>query len=504
MANNLFSERCAGVLLHISSLPGGESFWKDSGPGSSEEFGTLGKQAFSFVDFLNQSGFKVWQMLPVVPTDLSPYQALSVHAGNPDLISMDDLLGRGWINIEDIKSEEKSREGLKAVRAKGAATFYKRLDDPEQEELRVCFEKFYDDHSCWLKDYSLYMALRQKFTNSSWLDWPAELRRREQDALDAIREELKNEIAVFNFEQFVFFTQWQALREYAAKKNIIFFGDMPIFVGHDSADVWAQQHYFQLNNEGRALSVAGVPPDDFSEEGQHWGNPHYAWDVMEKDGFQWWVARLRTQLNLFDWIRIDHFRGFEAYWAIPGDTKDARKGEWIKAPGHALLTALSKAFPELPLVAENLGLITDDVENLRRAFHIPGMAVLQFAFGDKPNNPYLPHNLHRSDFVYTGTHDNNTTVGWYEDATEEIRTQIKDYCFNSNDDMPWLFNRLAFSSVGKVCIIPMQDLLGLDGEHRMNMPGTVDRNWQWKFSWGQLPADLAKEIKALLEKYNRC
>jgi len=504
MINKVFSERCAGVLLHISSLPNGESFWNEPAARSGEGSGTLGKQAFKFVDFLNQSGFKIWQMLPVVPTDLSPYQALSIHAGNPDLISLDDLLERGWISDEDIKCEEKSPEGLKAARAKGAITFYKFLNDPEQEALKIRFKQFRNDQSHWLADFSTFMALRKKFENSSWVDWPPELLRREQGTLDAIKEELKNEIAVFDFEQFAFFTQWQALREYAAGKKITFFGDMPIFVGHDSADVWAQQHYFQLNDKGHALNVAGVPPDDFSEDGQYWGNPHYAWDVMEQDGFQWWLARLRTQLNLFDWIRIDHFRGLESYWSIPGDSKDACNGKWIKAPGHALLSRCSDAYPELPLVAENLGLITDDVEKLRHAFHIPGMAVLQFAFGDKPNNPYLPHNLNRSDFVYTGTHDNNTTVGWFQEADDDVRNQIIDYCFNSNEDMPWLFNKLALSSVGKVCIIPMQDLLGLNGEHRMNTPGTVDKNWQWKFSWDQLPSNLAQEIKITLEKYNRC
>lgn len=501
--NKVLSERGAGVLLHLTSLPGGETFWGGNTGSGLEEFGTLGKQAYNFIDFLASCGFRIWQMLPVVPTDLSPYQALSVHAGNPELISLDDLIERGWINAEDIKTDEKNPESFKLARARGANRFYELIDEPAHEQLKNAFNTFCEDQSYWLKDYALFMALRHKYEGASWVQWPQEVRRREPGVLYALREEMKKEICVYKFEQFAFFTQWKALRKYAAEKDIALFGDMPIFVGHDSADVWAQQQYFQLDDQGKALEVAGVPPDDFSENGQRWGNPHYAWDVMEADGFQWWLARLRTQLELFDLIRIDHFRGFEAYWSIPGDSEDAREGKWVKAPGHALLTEISKAFPELPLVAENLGLITEEVERLRHDFNIPGMAVLQFAFGGKSDNPYLPHNLHHSDFVYTGTHDNNTTVGWYHEASEEIRKHVKDYCFNSGDEMPWLLNKLALCSVGNHCIIPMQDLLALDGAHRMNMPGTVEKNWAWKFNWDQVPANLVQDVKSLLEKYNR-
>jgi len=503
MSSSPTAKRRAGVLLHLTSLPGGESFWTKEQAQDADEFGTLGKQAFKFIDFMADAGLEVWQMLPVVPTDLSPYQALSVHAGHPDLISLDDLLERGWISPEDIASDDKSLHGLKAVRAKCAASFYRFLENPEGQQLKETFNAFCIEQEYWLKDFSLYSAIRASCGNSSWIDWPAELRRRDQAALDAINGKLKNEIGIFDFEQFAFFTQWQALRKYAADKNILLFGDMPIFVGHDSADVWAQQQYFQLNDEGHRLKVAGVPPDGFSETGQHWGNPHYAWEVMEADGFQWWLARIRTQLNLFDWIRIDHFCGFEAYWSIPGDTKDARTGEWVKAPGHALLSAFSEAYPELPLVAENLGLITEEVEQLRHKFHIPGMAVLQFAFDANPGNPYLPHNHHPSDIVYTGTHDNDTTVGWYQQADEKTRNQLNDYCFNSPEEMPWLLIKLALGSVGAVCIVPMQDFLGLDSEHRMNTPGTTEKNWKWKFSWEQVPQDLPQKIKGLVTIYNR-
>jgi 4-alpha-glucanotransferase len=497
------TERSAGVLLHISSLPREESLWGEHlQTHTSKGLGTLGKQAFKFIDFMADAGLRVWQMLPVVPTELSPYQALSVHAGNPDLISVNDLIERGWVAIEDVANND-SPQSLKNVRAICANYFYQYIDRPENSTLKEDFNAFCEKQSYWLNDFSTYSALRDKFNNASWIEWPVELRLHNKNALEEIRKDLTKEIAVFDFEQFVFFTQWQALRNYAAAKSIFLLGDMPIFVGHDSADVWAQQQYFQLDENGHPLCVAGVPPDGFSETGQYWGNPHYAWDVMEGDGFQWWLARLRTQLNFFDWIRIDHFRAFESFWSIPANARDAREGKWVKAPGQALLRVFSETYPELPLVAENLGLITDEVEHLRHEFFIPGMAVLQFAFDGQPDNFYLPHNQKHSDFVYTGTHDNDTTIGWYQTAAPEVHHQITDYCFNSSERMPWLFIQLALSSVANVCIIPMQDFLELDSEHRMNTPGTSENNWIWSFSWDQLPSDLTKKIKDNVKKYNR-
>ena len=442
-------------------------------------------------------------MLPTGPTqaDMSPYQSISAHAGNPDLISLDWLVEKGWIRAGDLQLVKET--SLVQARHKSAHSFYQFMDSPEGEETREKFQIFCTQQQYWLDDFSLFSALRNKFNGASWISWPAELRQRDQSALKKIRTQLRPQIEAIFFEQFAFFSQWLALKDYANQKGISLFGDMPIFVGHDSADVWAQQHYFQLDEAGNPLTVAGVPPDYFSETGQHWGNPHYAWEVMEADGFQWWLSRLETQLQLFDLIRIDHFRGFEAYWEIPGNSQDARLGQWVKAPGEAFLNACFAKFPGLPLVAENLGVITDEVEELRNQFKLPGMLVLQFAFDGNTTNPHLPHNHTRSDVIYTGTHDNDTTLGWYESLVESNRQQLKEYCFNSTIEMPWLLIEAALASVGRMAIIPMQDFLELDGRHRMNMPGTTDKNWVWTFSWDQVEPTLADRIRQLITAYQR-
>lgn len=496
----LFQKRTAGVLLHPTSLPCSESCW---GEGTEKAYGTLGKDAYYFIDFIAKAGLSVWQMLPTGPTqaDMSPYQSISAHAGNPDLISLDWLVEKGWIRAGDLILVKES--SLAAARKKAAVSFYEFLASPAAEGTREKFQIFCSDQHYWLEDFALFSALRNEFNNASWITWPMELRQRDEPELDKYRNQLKTEIDAIFFEQFAFFTQWLSLKDYANKKGISLFGDIPIFVGHDSADVWAQQHYFQLDELGNPLTVAGVPPDYFSETGQHWGNPHYAWDVMEADGFQWWLSRLQTQLQLFDLIRIDHFRGLEAYWEIPGKSHDARLGKWVKAPGEAFLKACREKYPDLPLVAENLGVITDEVEALRNQFKLPGMLVLQFAFDGNTTNPHLPHNHTRDDVIYTGTHDNDTTIGWYESLTEANRKQLKEYCFNSPDEMPWLMIEAALASVGRMAIIPMQDFLELDGRHRMNMPGTTDKNWVWTFSWDQVDSALADRIRQLLTAYQR-
>lgn len=496
----LFQRRTAGVLLHPTSLPCSESCW---GKNSQNAFGTLGKDAYYFIDLIAQAGLTIWQMLPTGPTqaDMSPYQSISAHAGNPNLISLDWLLEKGWIKTEDVQLV--GEKSLSDAHQQCAFSFFKYLESNNGSVVREEFQTFCSQQQYWLDDFALFCALRSEFKGASWVAWPKELRTHDQAALKKSREQLKAKIDFVLFEQFAFFTQWQALKNYANQKGIYLFGDMPIFVGHDSADVWAQQHYFQLDGEGNPLTVAGVPPDYFSETGQHWGNPHYAWSAMEADGFQWWLARLRTQLQLFDLIRIDHFRGFEAYWEIPGDSHDARTGKWVKAPGEAFLKACFEAYPSLPLVAENLGVITDEVEALRNKFELPGMLVLQFAFDGNTDNPHLPHNHSRSDVIYTGTHDNDTTLGWYESLNEENRQQLRQYCFNSTDEVPWLLIEAALTSVGRMAIIPMQDFLELDGGHRMNMPGTTDKNWVWTFSWDQVEPTLADRIRQLLRAYHR-
>lgn len=511
--SHLFKARSAGVLLHPTSLPCSESCWHSVGEGTSTDnssfnralIGTLGKDAYRFVDFIAESGLKIWQMLPMGPTpaDGSPYQSISAHAGNPDVISLDWLVEQGWVTRDAIQLSEKTLSGLAQARAVCAKQFHAKIKQEEGAGLREGYNNFYAQQAYWLEDFVLFSALREHYGRISWVDWPEDLRKHDATALKKIKDTLQDAIDVFLFEQFAFFSQWQSLRSYAKHKGIYFFGDMPIFVGHDSADVWAQQYYFQLDENSNPLTVAGVPPDYFSETGQHWGNPHYDWEKMQADGFQWWLARIRTQLQLFDLIRIDHFRGFEAYWSIPGDSHDARLGHWVKAPGEAFLKACFEAYPGLPLVAENLGLITDEVEALRHQFNLPGMLVLQFAFDGNTNNPHLPHNHCASEVIYTGTHDNDTTVGWYDNLPQHSREQMRHYCFNSTDEIPWLLIKAAFASVGRLAVVPMQDFLELDGRHRMNMPGTIDNNWAWTFSWDQLDPELAAKIRQLLASYHR-
>lgn len=487
--------RCAGVLLHITSLPSAESHWGNS----RQPPGTLGVEAFNFVDFMNASGLRVWQMLPVVPTDNSPYQALSVHAGNPELISLDDLVNRGWAKAEDIAAGE--RPDAESARRKCSISFYKLIQSAN--DTKVLFSRFIDENNYWLQDFSLFKALRSEFNNAIWTQWPEAIRSRQAEAMEDYRNKLKADIDLILFEQFVFFTQWNALKAYANNHDIKLFGDMPIFVGHDSADVWAQPHYFRLDKDFNPITVAGVPPDTFSETGQCWGNPHYAWEVMQADGFKWWLSRIKTQLALFDIIRIDHFRAFEDFWEIPGTSCDAREGKWVKAPGDALLTACMAAYPETPLVAENLGTITKEVEQLRNKFNLPGMIVLQFAFDGKPENIYLPQNHKAHNVIYTGTHDNDTTVGWYAGLDAEAKNAVQHYGENYQSNIPWLLIEMAFASIAHVAIIPMQDFLELDGNSRMNMPGSEKGNWAWQFSWQQLEPSLSSNIFALLQKHKR-
>jgi len=498
----LFQARRAGVLLHPTSLPNTFSFFQPKP--YPQMHGALGRDAYLFVDFLAESGLSVWQMLPTTPThaDLSPYQSVSAHAGNPELISIDWLVHHDWVSPNnDWLSVETTKSNLQEIRRECAGQFYQRIGNSHHLSERL--RQFCDENSYWLDDFVLFMALRKHFNHSSWSDWPQALKKRQPEALNEFREFLASDISLYVFEQFAFAEQWKALRTYAKEKAIYLFGDMPIFVAHDSADVWAAQDFFNLDEEGNALTVAGVPPDYFSETGQHWGNPHYNWQAMEKDGFGWWINRLRTQLNQFDLIRIDHFRGFEAFWEIPGNSVDARSGQWVKAPGAAFLAACFKAFSDLPLVAENLGLITPEVEALRQQFNLPGMLVLQFAFDGNNKNPHLPHHHSTSDVIYTGTHDNDTTVGWYESLTNEQKQLVRNYLYASDEPIPWLLIESALASVAPLAIIPLQDFLALGGEHRMNMPGTTGINWHWQFTWTSFPDALGKEIHSRLYRYDR-
>ena len=498
----LFQSRRAGVLLHPTSLPNCYSFFQDKP--YPQAHGTLGKDAYLFVDFLAKAGISVWQMLPTTPThaDLSPYQSVSAHAGNPELISIDWLVHNGWVDPCDQWHEiNQSTDTISSIRSDCSAAFYKKLS--ANGELSDKLNEFRSANQYWLDDFVLFMALRKHFDHAAWTQWPEPVAKRHPESLQEFRKSLSDDIAFYVFEQFAFAEQWKQLQSYAKEKNIYLFGDMPIFVAHDSADVWAAQHFFNLDAAGNALTVAGVPPDYFSETGQHWGNPHYNWEAMEVSGFSWWIERLKTQLNQFDLIRIDHFRGFEAFWEIPGGSIDARGGQWVKAPGEAFLDACFNAFPNLPLVAENLGLITPEVEALRHKFNLPGMLVLQFAFDGNNKNPHLPHLHSLSDVVYTGTHDNDTTVGWYESLQPNQQVVVRDYLYSSDQPIHWLLIESALASVAPLSIIPLQDFLALNGEHRMNMPGTTGINWKWQFTWNQFPDDLGEQIFNRLRRYDR-
>jgi len=500
--SSLFLHRRAGVLLHPTSLANQHSFFQDNP--FPQMHGVLGKDAYAFVDFLASAGISVWQMLPTSPThaDLSPYQSVSAHAGNPELISIDWLVHHEWVTpSESWMNLEPTNKNLQHIRNECADQFYQLIQ--QNASLMEKLNAFRAENSYWLDDFVLFMALRKHFDNRSWSQWPADFKRRTSSVLQEYSELLVADISLYVFEQFAFAEQWTHLRTYAREKNILLFGDMPIFVAHDSADVWAAQNFFNLDEEGNALTVAGVPPDYFSETGQHWGNPHYNWAAMEETGFSWWLDRLRTQLNQFDLIRIDHFRGFEAFWEIPGDSVDARGGRWVKAPGKAFLAACFKAYPNLPLVAENLGLITPEVEALRHEFNLPGMLVLQFAFDGNNKNPHLPHRHSLSDVIYTGTHDNDTTVGWYESLHEDQQHIVTNYLYASKLPIHWLLIESALASVAPLAIIPLQDFLALDGNHRMNMPGTTGNNWRWQFSWEQFPDDLSEQIRTQLCRYDR-
>jgi 4-alpha-glucanotransferase len=480
---SLLRRRRAGVLLHISSLP------------STHYVGDLGAEAHRFVDFLHDIGASVWQTLPInMPhADNSPYQCLSAFAGNPDFISLEalheqDLLLRKSDTSELITSKTQLLENA-------YESFKIRVDEQEQK----AFTDFCKKQVHWLDDFALFLALRNNFNQSGWHEWPEPYKNRDAKTLKQARKELAKEIAVIQFTQFVFFTQWLKLKAYAVSKNVYLFGDIPIFVAYDSADVWAQPHLFKLDADRNMAVVAGVPPDYFSATGQRWGNPHYNWDAMEKDGFAWWVSRMATQNELFDIVRIDHFRGLEAAWEIPASEDTAINGQWVLAPGDKLLAAIKRALPNICLVAEDLGIITKEVDALRNKYKLPGMKILQFAFSGANDNPYLPQNIEKNSVVYTGTHDNDTTLGWHINLDEHQRGHFHQYLSTMYSEqhqpnLPLDLINMALASVAKLAIIPMQDILALDSSHRMNTPGTSSGNWHWRFNWQQLSAEQKQTI----------
>ena len=482
--------RRAGVILHPTSLP-------SSGP-----VGDLGPVAYRFMDLLAEAGLSVWQVLPLGPTRPmgSPYQCESAHAGNTWLISLEALCARGWLS--DVPARPRSIDAWADWHT--AQLRHAREGFIARAELadRHAFERFCESQD-WLEDYVLFRALSHEHEGRPWWEWEPELRSRDAATLASTRKRLQEVLDQYRFEQFVFYLQWSDVRRYANEHDIQLFGDMPIFVAHNSADVWAEPQYFDLDAQGRPRHVAGVPPDYFSSTGQRWGNPLYDWAVMEADGFRWWERRLRTVETQFDLIRVDHFRGFQAFWAIPANEETAICGRWVEAPGDALFKRLRARLGDLPLVAEDLGVITPKVEALRDAWGLPGMKILQFAFDGGPENPYLPDHHVANAVVYTGTHDNNTTLGWFESLDDAMQRHVLDYLGEPEEPMPWPLIRAALGSVACLAMVPLQDLLALDGDHRMNIPGTEHDNWQWRFEWEQVDADLATRVRHLLELYDR-
>jgi 4-alpha-glucanotransferase len=484
----VLNRRRAGILLHISSLPG------------PAKVGDLGSNAYRFVDFLQSCGMTVWQILPVNPTqsDGSPYQSSSVHAGNPRFISLELLLEKGWINELPLEEDTISDEGRTFAISLAWEGFKDRASDPDKAD----FERFCAKQGHWLEDYALFQSLHLE-QGGCWWDWVPAVRDREPQALAMARTRLADLMATLRFEQYLFYTEWMNLKRYANDRGVLLFGDVPIFVAHDSAEVWSHRRIFDLLENGQPRVVAGVPPDYFSATGQRWGNPLYRWKIMEEDDFSFWIERMKTQSILFDFVRIDHFRGFEAYWEIPASEETAVNGVWVKAPGEKLFAKLYQAFPDLALVAEDLGVITPEVDALRRNYGLPGMKILQFAFSGGPDNPYLPFHHGKDCVVYTGTHDNDTTLGWYNSLDDGTRAHVDEYLGHPREIMPWPLIRAALSSRARLAILPMQDVLGLGAKHRMNTPGTAGDNWDWRFSWDDVEPDLFERLRNRARMYGR-
>ncbi len=478
------ARRRAGILLHPTSLPG------------AAENGTLGHGALRFLDFLAESGMRVWQVLPLGPThaDRSPYHCLSAHAGNPRLVSFARLEEWGWLRSGSTPSRMDGATRLRLLDS-AQAHFLANGGAAELAEFNAA--------QPWLEDYTLYAVLREQHEHRPWWQWTPALRDREPSALRHAQATHERDLALVRFEQFVFYRQWQELHQAARERDIDLFGDLPIFVAHDSADVWAQRDYFKLDAEGQPRVVAGVPPDYFSATGQRWGNPLYDWARMQADGFRFWVERLRTQLELFDLVRIDHFRGFQACWEIPASEKTAENGRWVEAPGALLFETLKRRFGSLPVIAEDLGYITPEVHALRARFGFPGMRVLQFGFDGDGDNPHRPHNHTRDSVAYTGTHDNDTTRSWFDSLAAGDRQAVLDYLGQPSEPMPWPLNRAALASVAELAILPLQDLLEHREGQRMNLPGSSKGNWGWRFDWEDVPSGLAGRLKRLLQIYGR-
>jgi 4-alpha-glucanotransferase len=496
----MLAERSAGILLHPTSLP------------SRGGIGDLGPEAYAFADFLAAAHQGLWQILPLSPPGLnnSPYSAISAFAGNPLLISLDRLAERGWIapdRVAKITTAPKpgGRIDFEAVKAsklpllrEAAQTFLEKSPD------RHRFEEFKRSCAWWLEDFVLFEVIRRLHSGLPWSSWPRELARREPDGLHRFGLEHQRELEVERVIQFAFFEQWKALRSYCAQRGIRIVGDVAIFVNYDSADVWRYPNLFYLDENLLPTVVSGVPPDAFSATGQRWGNPLYRWDASRAQGYEWWAHRIAWALESCDILRLDHFRGFEGYWEIPASEPTAIHGSWKKGPGDELFHALRELLGDLPFIAEDLGMITPEVYALRDRLSIPGMKVLQFAFGNPGAHIYLPQNFAPNCVVYTGTHDNDTTLGWWQSGTtKQEQASAQAYLGAAAGDVPWSFIRAAYGSVARMAIVPLQDVLGLGSEARMNIPSQLEGNWGWRFNDGMLRPDHAKKLAALTEVCDR-
>ncbi|MBI3893734.1 MAG: 4-alpha-glucanotransferase [Candidatus Wallbacteria bacterium] len=491
--------RSAGILLHPTSLP------------SRYGIGDLGDAAYDFVDFLAAAGQSLWQVMPLGPTSYgdSPYQCLSSCAGNPMLVSPDKLVADGYLPEDQLGvvprfPDDKVDYGP-VIEWKNALLwrsfhYFRRYGKPHRKRR---FDHFCNDNAYWLDDYALFKALKDHHEGAVWNTWEHDIATHQPSACHQWRERLGEQLWAQKYFQFLFSLQWREIRSYANDRGVKVIGDIPIFVAMDSADAWANPEMFWLDKDGKPLFVAGVPPDYFSETGQLWGNPLYRWDAMECTKYKWWVRRFRASLQVVDILRIDHFRGFEGCWEVPADEKTAVNGRWVKVPGHDLFETIHSTMGSLPIIAEDLGVITPEVRALRDRFAFPGMKILQFAFGSGPENDHLPHNVSKNCVVYTGTHDNDTTRGWYEAAASHERDYLHRYLGRDGKDIVWELIRTALASPASMAIVPVQDLLELGTEARMNKPSVACGNWAWRYTEGQLHDGIGRRLRDLTQLYAR-
>lgn len=491
--------RSSGTLVHPTSFP------------SKYGMGDLGHEAYTFIDFLNETNQTIWQVLPLGPTGYgnSPYASYSAFAGNPYLISLDKLKEKGLLTPDEIQqaklpvTAEADYESSYANKDQLLKKAFQRFKENSSEDDQKKLRDFKTSNKYWLNDFAMFMACSISNDRNTWNTWDEDIARRKPAAIKKIKTKLSEEIEFQKWLQFEFFNEWYSLKEYANSKGIRVVGDIPIFVDHNSADVWSHPEFFEVDEQGNRKLVAGVPPDYFSETGQLWGNPLYRWESLQNDNFSWWIERFSQMFDLYDAIRVDHFRGFDAYWEVSASKKTAIKGQWVKAPGIELFTTIKTQLGELPIIAEDLGVVTPEVEQLRDMFNFPGMKILQFAFDSDETNSFLPHNYSQNCVTYTGTHDNDTTIGWFNSAPEVEKHRLREYTRSNGSNVQWELIRLGMLSVADQAIFPLQDFMNLDTSHRMNIPGTVGNNWMWRYTPEMLHNVDKQQIKKLIEMGNR-